>query len=307
MSVRPAYLGCMDPLDDLLRGVRAEGALLGTPVLTPPYALRFTDAAALTFVAPISGEGWLVVADSPAQHVRPGDTAIVRGPEPFLFTDAPGRPAVPVDVNCDGSLEPPAADRPEDGTVLLAGAYNLRHEVPQRLLSELPPVLVVTADHDCSSLRDYLEERIAAGAHGRRHLTLDRLLDWLMVCTLRDWFEQNPPAWFQALGDDLLGPVLQAMHRSPEAPWTLPALANLAGVSRTTLSRRFAELTGESPLAYLTDLRMTLAADLLSEPGMTVAAVARRVGYADAFSFSAAFKRERGTSPSTYTATAAGA
>jgi AraC-like DNA-binding protein len=45
---------------------------------------------------------------------------------------------------------------------------------------------------------------------------------------------------------------------------------------------------------------MNLAAELLSEPGATVAAVARRVGYSDAFSFSAAFKRERGASPSSY-------
>lgn len=45
---------------------------------------------------------------------------------------------------------------------------------------------------------------------------------------------------------------------------------------------------------------MDVAADLLTEPGATVASVARRVGYADAFSFSAAFKRERGASPSSY-------
>ncbi|GAA1573068.1 AraC family transcriptional regulator [Kribbella sancticallisti] len=290
----------MDPLDDLLRGVRAEGALLGTPVLTPPYALRFVDGAALTLVAPLRGEGWIVAGDTPAQRVGPGDTAIVLGPEPFLFSDAPDRLAAPVDVRCDGSLE---AKPTEDGTTLLAGAYNVRLTLPQRLLAELPPALVVTADHDCSSLRDYLEQRIAAGALGR-HQTLDRLLDWLMICTLRDWFELNPPAWYQALGDNLLGPVLRAMHRSPEAPWTLPALANLAGISRTTLSRRFTDLTGESPLAYLTDLRMTLAAELLSDTDATVASVARRVGYADAFSFSAAFKRERGTSPSSYTAAA---
>jgi AraC-like DNA-binding protein len=296
MFVRPTYRWSMDPLDDLLRGVRAEGALLGTPVLTPPYALRFVDGAALTLVAPLRGEGWVVAGDAPAQYVRPGDTAIVLGPEPFLFTDAPDRFAVPVDVRCDGSLDAKPTD---DGTTLLAGAYNVRLNLPQRLVTELPPVLVVEADHDCSSLRNYFEERIAAGALGPNQ-TLDRLFDWLMVCTLHDWFEQNPPPWYRVLGDELLGPVLRAMHRSPEAPWTLPALANLAGVSRTTLSRRFTELTGESPLAYLTDLRMDVAADLLTEPGATVASVARRVGYADAFSFSAAFKRERGASPSSY-------
>jgi AraC-like DNA-binding protein len=44
---------------------------------------------------------------------------------------------------------------------------------------------------------------------------------------------------------------------------------------------------------------MTLAAEYLADPGLTVGAVARRVGYSDAFAFSAAFKRERGVAPST--------
>ncbi|MBL7262293.1 helix-turn-helix domain-containing protein [Actinoplanes sp. LDG1-01] len=43
---------------------------------------------------------------------------------------------------------------------------------------------------------------------------------------------------------------------------------------------------------------MALGADLLTDDtGTTVAAVARQVGYADAFAFSAAFKRVRGVSP----------
>ncbi|NBH09636.1 helix-turn-helix transcriptional regulator, partial [Amycolatopsis sp. SID8362] len=72
-----------------------------------------------------------------------------------------------------------------------------------------------------------------------------------------------------------------------------------AGVSRSTLAKRFAELVGEPPLTYLTRRRMTLAADLLRErDGVSVAAVAREVGYADPFAFSAAFKRVRGVNPS---------
>lgn len=296
----------MDPLDDLLRGLRAEGAVLGTPVLRPPYALRFTDGAALTLCGPLHGEGWLLAGDAPPRLLRPGDMAVVRGPAPFLFTDDPGRSAVPVDVRCDGAIEPPAGDRADGGTVLLAGAYHVRQELPRRLLRELPPVVVLPADHDCGPLRDYLEERIAARSFGRQ-LALDRLLDWLMVCTLGAWFEQAPPPWFRALADEVVGPVLRAMHESPGAGWSLATLADVAGVSRTTLARRFTELTGEPPLAYLTDLRMTLAAELLAAPGATVATVARQVGYADAFGFSAAFKRERGTSPSSYTAVRAAA
>ncbi len=50
-------------------------------------------------------------------------------------------------------------------------------------------------------------------------------------------------------------------------------------------------------MAYLTDRRLSIAAELLREPDATVGAVARKVGYGSAFALSAAFKRERGVSP----------
>ncbi|ADB32859.1 transcriptional regulator, AraC family [Kribbella flavida DSM 17836] len=290
----------MEPLDDLLRSVRADGAVLGTPVLAAPYALRFVDGAALTLIAPLRGEAW-IVADGTPVVVRPGDTAVVRGPEPFVVTDDPDRRGETVDVLCDGTVQGSSTpyDESAAGTVLLAGAAHVRQELPSRLLRDLPRAVVVPADHDCAPLRDYLEQRIAAGMHGRR-VVLDRLIDWLLICALRDWFEQNSTPWYRAAGDATVGPVLQALHDAPAAPWTLASLAGVAGVSRTTLARRFTDLIGEPPLTYLTELRMTLATQLLAEPDATVARVARRVGYADAFSFSAAFKRERGVSPSTY-------
>ncbi|GAA3537992.1 AraC family transcriptional regulator [Kribbella ginsengisoli] len=292
----------MDPLDELLYAVRANGAVLGTPVLPTGSALRFTDAAALTLCTPLRGEGWLLVDDQTI-HLKPGDTAVVRGPAPFVFTTDPTATPDPIDVTCDGTVGATPL-RPADagpaaggGTVLLAGAYYIRQQLPRRLLHALPPVMIVEDDYDCAPLLAYLEDNLAAGKLGRQ-VSLDRLLDWLMVCTLRDWFDLNSPRWYTALSDDVIGPVLQAMHSSPAAPWTLASLAEHANVSRTTLARRFTDLTGESPLGYLTDLRMTLAADLLAEPGASVAAVARRIGYADAYSFSTAFKRERGVSPS---------
>ena len=50
-------------------------------------------------------------------------------------------------------------------------------------------------------------------------------------------------------------------------------------------------------MSYLTDWRLALAADLLHEPGATLGAVARQVGYSDGFALSTTFKRVRGVSP----------
>ncbi|MBZ4322292.1 AraC family transcriptional regulator [Streptomyces huiliensis] len=313
----------MDPFDDLLRGVRANGAVFAGSVLTPPWTLRFADDAYLTLCVPLDGAGWIVRdGGGEPRPVRTGEAAIVRGPEPFVFTDDPGTGARspsgphsgppsgphsgPPSGPHSGPPSGPRSGSPEGvgRAMLLAGAYRVPGEVPRRLLRALPPVAVVPDEHDCAAMRGYLEAQLTTGLPGRQ-IVVDRLLDWLLVCTLRQWFDRPgaaPPAWYLALGDDVAGPALRAMHDAPERAWTLSSLAAAAGVSRSTFAKRFQALLGEPPLTYLTEWRMTLAADLLSEPGTTVAAVARRVGYADPFGFSAAFKRVRGVSPSAHRA-----
>ncbi|MFI1930057.1 AraC family transcriptional regulator [Streptomyces sp. NPDC020330] len=302
----------MDVFDELLRGVRGSGAVFGRSVLRAPWSVRFTDGAYLTLCLPMRGGGWIVPEGGEPLRVEVGESAIVRGPAPFLFTDDPangtGTGLAGGAREVGGAVPPVGAPAPEAGpgsgfpTVLLAATYDVRAQVPQRLLRALPPALVVPDEQDCAPMRDYLEGQIGGGRPGEQ-IVLDRLLDWLLVCTLRDWFdrpEADPPGWYGALGDQVAGPALRAMHEDPAHPWTTAELAVRAGVSRTTLAKRFTELVGEGPVAYLTAWRMTLAADLLTRPELTVAAVARRVGYADAFGFSAAFKRLRGESPTAF-------
>ena len=55
-------------------------------------------------------------------------------------------------------------------------------------------------------------------------------------------------------------------------------------------------------MTFLTNWRLSLAGDLLSEPGTTIGAVADRVGYGSPYALSAAFKRVRGVSPQQYRA-----
>ncbi|MER8267570.1 AraC family transcriptional regulator [Streptomyces sp. NBUL23] len=309
----------MDVFDELLRGVRGSGAVFGRSVLRAPWSVRFTDGAYLTLCLPMRGGGWIVPEGGEPLRVEVGEAAIVRGPAPFVFTDDPAGGTGPERAGgvrdagggaaSDTAPAPEAGSGPESGfpTVLLAATYDVRAQVPQRLLQALPPALVVPDEQDCGPMRDYLEGQIGGGRPGEQ-IVLDRLLDWLLVCTLRDWFdrpEADPPGWYGALGDQVAGPALRAMHADPAHPWTTAELAVRAGVSRTTLAKRFTELVGEGPVAYLTAWRMTLAADLLTRPELTVAAVARRVGYADAFGFSTAFKRLRGESPSAFRRAAA--
>ncbi len=120
---------------------------------------------------------------------------------------------------------------------------------------------------------------------------------------LRAWFARPDgaaPGWYAASGDPIAGPALRLIHDDVSRAWTVGLLAAEVGVSRAALARRFRDLVGEPPMTFLTNWRLTLAADLLRSPDLTLAAVARQVGYGTPFALSAAFKRVRGVSPSEY-------
>jgi AraC-like DNA-binding protein len=90
------------------------------------------------------------------------------------------------------------------------------------------------------------------------------------------------------------------IHADPGQPWTLDTLARATRTSRATLTRRFADLTGQSPMAYLTAWRMSLAARRLRDGDATVRQIARELGYDSEFAFARAFKRATGSAPGQY-------
>ncbi|PXY35862.1 AraC family transcriptional regulator [Prauserella flavalba] len=301
----------MDAFSDLIRGVRAHGSLFGSSTLTPPWALHFVDGAPLTLCTVLTGAGWIMPEGRPPEPLRTRETIVVRGPAPFTFVDEVGTAAEPIACGEHCATPEQGGTRhrlgwhdPGDGaTTLIVGAYPVRGEISRRLLDALPVVLRADAGGTADAVLDHLAAEVAIDTPGQQ-VVLDRLLDWMLVCTLREWFDRpggEPPAWWAAQRDPVVGRALRLLHAEPAAPWTVAALADHTGVSRSTLAKRFADLVGEPPLTYLTRWRMTLAADLLLErDAATVADVARAVGYSDPFGFSAAFKRVRGANPSEF-------
>jgi len=80
----------------------------------------------------------------------------------------------------------------------------------------------------------------------------------------------------------------------------LAVLARDQGMSVRQFSRCFVAAWGLTPQAYHLQARLAHAAGLLRQPGMTVAEVARQVGYADGFTFSKAFSRWAGVPPTRF-------
>ncbi|MFE6761255.1 AraC family transcriptional regulator [Streptomyces sp. NPDC057689] len=307
----------MDALAELLDGPRARGALLLRMVMEPPWSVRIEDRAPLCLMAVTAGEAW-IVPDGDAEPVllRPGDLAVARGPEPYTVADRPDtepRARIGPGGSCATLRGEPLSQSMElgvrtwgnalDGSAaVLVGTYLLDGEISGRLLDALPPLLVLPAGGRTGPVLALLGDEIARDEPGQS-LMLDRLLDLLLVDALRTWFSRpgaEAPGWYMAMGDPVVGQALRLLRDEPAHPWTVAGLAAKAGVSRAALARRFTELVGEPPMAYLTGRRLAVAADLLRETDATVEAVARKVGYSQAFAFSTAFKRVRGVSPQEY-------
>jgi AraC-like DNA-binding protein len=306
----------MDVLDDLLAGTRARGGVFNLTILDPPWSIRIADEAALALATLVRGDAWIMRDGLAPTRMRERDVAVICGPEPYTVADDPATEPQ-LRIHPGGRCEPlPGAPkdysarlgvrtyggRPEGAAMVVSGTYQLEGDVSRRLLTALPSVLVVPAEEVAGPVMELVLGEIQRDEPGQQAV-LDRWLDLALITTLRAWFarpESQAPGWYRAQSDPVVGLALRLLHEDPAHPWTVVELARRTGVSRASLARRFTSLVGEAPMGYLTGWRIALAADRLRETTDTVEVIARRVGYANAFALSVAFKRVRGISPTAH-------
>ncbi|GGE95288.1 AraC family transcriptional regulator [Mycetocola zhadangensis] len=306
----------MDPLSRFFTEPRARDAFSLRVVMSPPFAIDVRDEAALTLIVPVRGSSWLIPSSGPAQSLSPGQSATVRGPEPYRISDAPDtEPTViiGIDQTCrtpDGdSLETTLrhgvrtwGNDPTGDTVLLIGTYPSDAAVGQLVTSALPHVAIFDEDETDATLVALLERELSSSDLGQGS-ALDRLLDLLLLHVVRA-FARRPdgvtPSWVNGAGDPVVASALTLMHEDPAAGWTVASLADRVHVSRAKLAARFSATVGQPPMSYLSNWRLALAADRLASSDVTTATVAAEVGYSSAFTFSTAFSRTYGQSPTAY-------
>ncbi|MET3859463.1 transcriptional regulator GlxA family with amidase domain [Dietzia sp. 2505] len=113
---------------------------------------------------------------------------------------------------------------------------------------------------------------------------------------------RNPPTY----RTDSLDGVLIWIENNAHLPLTLSDIAEAAHSSVRTLNRRFQRETGQSPIEWLTGVRIRHAQELLETTDRRVEHIARHVGFGTPSNFRTQFRRTVGVTPSDYRATFAG-
>jgi len=113
-----------------------------------------------------------------------------------------------------------------------------------------------------------------------------------------DGFELAEPA--DGANDGLLARFFMAIGTGYSERLTVQDLARDLGTNRTTLQERVARATGRTVAACIAAVRLDVARALLSDTMLPIDEVAGRAGYADASSFSRAFRNGFGAPPSEY-------
>ncbi|WP_163981368.1 helix-turn-helix transcriptional regulator [Roseiconus lacunae] len=200
--------------------------------------------------------------------------------------------------------------RPVSGAakVLVAtfDAIGLEHNRIDKLL---PPLTLVQSREYESLMRTngLLENATRSGLNADNwgdQLIISKLAEAILLQALATELDRSIPDLYdmpqelmEALSDRNIGPVIRKIWSDPSLPWTVPMMARLARLSRSTFAERFRSLVGEPPLRHLTEVRMKLACRLLSEGGLGVTAIGRMVGYENGSSFSNSFKKWSNLSP----------
>lgn len=309
----------MDVLSNVLNVTSLATSVIGSREFIAPWAIAI-DAPQESSVHIIRrGSAWLRHGDDEAVRLNAGDIALLTsGAKHVLSSDRDVREPEPVAqaiARAHNGVVPSLRGRNDgsgEATLVQSAGYRFANdgfspEGAHPLLSLLPAVVVVRADKVNEDPELQLLLRLLSHEAGRREaggeLVLPRLLDTLFVYLLRVWQRDQPEGtagWFGALRDPQIRKALTLIHESPQAPWTVESLARQVAMSRAAFAKRFMDLVGQPPLAYVTRWRMDLAAKLLRESREPVARIASKVGYLSETAFAKAFRRRRKMPPGAY-------
>ena len=292
---------------DAFSHLHLHGVTYGVLHLRPPWSFKVNvrEFGGLFFV--MSGSCWFEEERGSAHCIR--EHNMVATPAALAHEWRSHKtlkaPAVQRSMPRMISLRDWRADdvRHQDTVLLIASNADAR-EASAHLRP--PPTMLIGPEHQPSYDRirfvlQWVEQEysrtepdVGAGSVIRR-LSEIMVAELLRVAT-RQRLLAGSSTWLPP-GDRYVSQALACIFADPDGAWTVESLAKAVGLSRSSLADRFRAAVGASPMSYLTELRISRAAEAIKEGELPTAEIAKRAGYNSEASFYRAFSRVMGLTP----------
>jgi AraC-like DNA-binding protein len=299
-------------IDNLLHSIRFRSSAYYRPELRAPWGFSI-DVRGPTFHIVSHGECWIEVngVAKPVQ-LSAGDFVVLPRSDSHIVRDFPTTPV----VDYFDFLKGRATDRQGafsaggEGSVtrLVCGGMQSENGAANPLLAVLPPLIHFKkgGEDGATGLRvtvSHVFEELGSGRSGSAAV-VTRLSDILFMQAVRAYLDENidtaESGWLAALRDQQIGRALVLLHDKPHLPWTVAELADRVALSRSAFADKFTKLVGETPLRYLTRLRLNVATVRLRSSNDKLSVIAAAAGYDSVPAFAKAFKRHLGVTPGEY-------
>lgn len=307
----------MDIVSELMRSVGVMPAYLAQGTFPKPWGIDYPTMRGAAFHLVVRGTSWLRSAQLPAPiPLEVGDLALATGQLAYQLVSDPTTPAKPIwEALSTARRGPPPEVETANTTSLVCGIYHFAVEPIHPFFAELPPLIHVPAHQIAAHEPMYAAQRLLsaelayANTEPGKSILTDRLVDVMFYYILRQWVNSHRAqgaSWVNAYHNPYLRNALVAIHENPAHPWQVEELAQKASLSRSAFAQRFKELLGDTPVNYVTKVRIQKAMELLVRTEESIERIAETVGYATGFALSKAFKRIAGMSPQHYRLQATG-
>jgi AraC-like DNA-binding protein len=317
MTDRPVLEHRMDPLSEVFGSMRIQDAIYTRLEATAPWGFHYPENRdpRIRFGLMVRGSALLKFKNQRQTiPLSAGDVFIsILSKEPFTLMDHPRsrvadyRELRKLEVDCvihyGGGGAP---------TTLVSGSFGMNAFDAPLISTILPRYLHLRLDqnrsHAFQSVLDLLAAETAQPGMASSRL-IGCLYESLFVYAIRAYTsssEAPPKGWLAAVSDKHLSKSIQAMHGSLARSWSVASLAREARMSRSAFALKFKTVLSQTPLEYLTKLRMYKAGAMIRSNNTSFSEVASAVGYGSESSFSRVFRREMGVAPREYRRKCAG-
>lgn len=303
----------LDLLSDILTSLSMRGTLYFRTSLTTPWGIEvppFENVARFHFAH--RGDCLIEVkgCEKPVA-IAQGDLLIIpHGASHKLYCAPETRDAVlPLDTVIEKSgftgtgVLVYGGDDDDRDTQLICGHFSFEPHAKHILMERLPPFIHLKNYGETAGKWMEATLRVIGDEAGGQRMGGDlialKMSEAILAQAIRSFIESNEaPEWgLGAFSDDNLRRALDAFHKCPAKPWTVEALAQMAGMSRTSFAVLFQKKMAMTPMEYVTAWRIEIAKKLLMHPRNSLTDAAEGAGYASDSAFARVFKKETGMTP----------